>query len=79
MAHPGKYSNVEVLRKYVAGVSPEAGTTQTVGSGLKPRSTGLEKVSGSGEADMVSGVALDDTALDGLISSVNELLDLAYC
>lgn len=29
------------------GVSPLAGTTQIVGSGLKPRRTGLEKASGS--------------------------------
>lgn len=44
MGHPGKNSKVEVLRKYVVGVSPEAGTTQTVGSGLKPRMTGFSKV-----------------------------------
>lgn len=51
MAHPGKYSNVEVLRKYVVGASFEAGTTQTVGSGLKPRRTGFWKTNGSEESD----------------------------
>ena len=44
MAQPGKYSNVEVLRKNVVGADVVAGTTQMVGSGLNPRSTGLRKV-----------------------------------
>ena len=43
MGHPGKYSKVEVLRKYRVGEGPEAGTTQMVGSGLKPRMTGFRK------------------------------------
>lgn len=48
MAQPGKYSNVDVLRKYVGGSFAEAaGTTQMVGSGLKPRMMGLRKVGGS--------------------------------
>lgn len=38
------------------GVSPLAGTTQMVGSGLKPRRTGLEKASGS--VDPVNDAAL---------------------
>lgn len=50
MAQPGKYSKVEVLRKYVAGASAVAGTTHIVGSGLKPRRTGFWKV-----GDDVSG------------------------
>lgn len=37
MAQPGKYSKVEVLRKYIVGISAVAGTTQIVGSGLKPQ------------------------------------------
>jgi hypothetical protein len=36
MAHPGKNSNVDVLRKKVVGVESVAGTTQIVGSGLNP-------------------------------------------
>lgn len=54
MAQPGKYSKVEVLRKYVAGASAVAGTTHIVGSGLKPRRTGFWKV-----GDDVSGCALE--------------------
>lgn len=44
MAHPGNSSKVEVLRKKVVGAVSEAGTTQTVGSGLKPRMIGFMKV-----------------------------------
>lgn len=44
MAHPGKNSKVEVLRKKVVGDESVAGTTQTVGSGLKPRITGFVNV-----------------------------------
>lgn len=44
MAQPGKYSKVEVDRKYVVGVESVAGTTQTVGSGLKPGIMGLRKI-----------------------------------
>lgn len=41
IAHPGNNSNVDVLRKKVVGSVLEAGTTQTVGSGLKPGITGF--------------------------------------
>lgn len=53
MAHPGKYSKVEVDRKNVVGVEFVAGTTHTVGSGLKPGITGLEKTAPSPTDAMV--------------------------
>jgi hypothetical protein len=54
MAHPGKNSNVEVLRKNVVGVESVAGTTQMVGSGLKPRMTGFVNVRLDSSAIMLS-------------------------
>lgn len=47
IAPPGKYSKVDVVRKYVVGLSSVAGTTHIDGSGLKPRRMGFLKTSGS--------------------------------
>lgn len=91
MAQPGKNSKVEVLRKNVVGVLPSAGTTQMVGSGLKPQRTGLWKVSGSSvgsvvgpDEDAALRTGSDMTAvvariLHGQISQLGDLEDKLCC
>lgn len=47
IGQPGKYSKVDVVRKYVVGLSSVAGTTHIDGSGLKPLRMGFLKTCGS--------------------------------